>query len=180
MAHSLLLTLPHVFHCSVDDGLLAAAAMAVARFHEDRGVEHRKILVGCEIDGRDEAIVPGSDVSRTVGQFGIAFPLRLDMLDADIDAAYQSGPAAGRVVKLVKEALRAVPDSGIGYRLLCYLNPDTATNSVSTQRRRSASAASSSLTKASLGSDQRVSGGRQRPRRTLCAGPTYSALPPGD
>jgi non-ribosomal peptide synthase protein (TIGR01720 family) len=37
------------------------------------------------------------------------------------------GPAIGRALKLIKEQLRAVPDNGLGYGLLRYLNLETAT-----------------------------------------------------
>ena len=36
------------------------------------------------------------------------------------------GPALGRALKVIKEQLHAVPDRGLGYGLLRYLNPQTA------------------------------------------------------
>ena len=36
------------------------------------------------------------------------------------------GPALGRALKLIKEQLRALPDNGLGYGLLRYLNRETA------------------------------------------------------
>ena len=70
--------------------------------------------------------MPGADLSRTMGWFTSMFPVRLDTAGCDLDDALAGGPAAGRLLKAVKEQLRAVPDKGIGYGLLRYLNPDTA------------------------------------------------------
>ena len=44
----------------------------------------------------------------------------------DLDEALAGGPALGRALKMIKEQLRAVPDNGLGYGLLRYLNPQTA------------------------------------------------------
>ena len=44
----------------------------------------------------------------------------------DLDDALAGGVAAGRALKAVKEQLRALPDNGLGYGLLRYLNPQTA------------------------------------------------------
>ncbi|EHI42807.1 non-ribosomal peptide synthetase, partial [Rhodococcus opacus PD630] len=52
--------------------------------------------------------------------------MRLDIGAADLDEAFAGGAAAGVVVKSIKEQLRSIPDRGIGYGLLRYLNRDTA------------------------------------------------------
>ena len=49
--------------------------------------------------------------------------MRLDLGPLDLEEALAGGPALGRALKLVKEQLRAVPDNGLGYGLLRYLNP---------------------------------------------------------
>ena len=54
------------------------------------------------------------------------FPVRLALAGIDLDEALAGGAAAGAAVKAVKEQLPAVPDNGIGYGLLRYLNDDTA------------------------------------------------------
>ncbi len=76
--------------------------------------------------GREEDAVGGVDVSATVGWFTSVYPVRLDVSGLDRAQAWAAGPAAGALLKRVKEGLRAVPDNGIGYGLLRYLNPDTA------------------------------------------------------
>ena len=92
------------------------------------------VLVDVEGHGREEAmadVAVGLDLSRTVGWFTSLFPVRLDpgALDAgalDLDDALAGGEAIGRALKTIKEQLRALPDRGLGYGLLRYLNPQTA------------------------------------------------------
>ncbi|CAM5479399.1 hypothetical protein SVIOM342S_07969 [Streptomyces violaceorubidus] len=73
-----------------------------------------------------EAVVPGADLSRTVGWFTSMFPVRLDIGGADVEEALAGGAAAGQVVKAVKEQLLRIPDKGMGHGLLRYLNEETA------------------------------------------------------
>ncbi|MFD6449837.1 non-ribosomal peptide synthase/polyketide synthase, partial [Nocardia sp. NPDC060220] len=135
---ALLTTVPALFHGGVNDGLLTALALAAAKWRSTRtgpgalGNGHRAdpsgdaLLVRLEGHGREEEVAPGSDLSRTVGWFTAIFPVRLDLAGIDIDAALAGGPALGQAVKAVKEQLLAVPDRGIGYGLLRYMNAETA------------------------------------------------------
>ncbi|TQC40107.1 amino acid adenylation domain-containing protein, partial [Rhodococcus sp. WS4] len=123
---SLLTSVPRVFRGGVNDGLLAALALAVSRFRRERGVVVPSTLVHLEGHGREEEVIAGADLSRTVGWFTSAFPVRLDIGDVDVDEAFAGGAAVGRVVKAVKEQLLAIPDKGVGYGLLRYLNDETA------------------------------------------------------
>ncbi|WP_280677847.1 non-ribosomal peptide synthetase [Kitasatospora sp. MAA19] len=125
VTEALLTRVPAVFRGGVNDGLLAGLAIAVARWRSVRGVDESSVLVRLEGHGREEAVVPGADLSRTVGWFTSMFPVRLDLGGADVEQALGGGAAAGRVVKAVKEQLLAVPDKGVGYGLLRYLNPET-------------------------------------------------------
>ncbi|WIM94467.1 amino acid adenylation domain-containing protein [Actinoplanes oblitus] len=109
-AHRLAGEVPGAFHCGVQDVLLAGLAGAVARWRGgDAGV-----LVDVEGHGRHAA--DGEDLLRTVGWFTSVHPVRLEVAGLD--------PA--RLLKSVKEQLRAVPGDGLGYGLLRHLNPDTA------------------------------------------------------
>jgi putative heme-binding domain-containing protein len=54
------------------------------------------------------------------------YPARVDVAGVDLADVLAGGPAAGQAVKRVKEQLRRVPDKGLGYGLLRYLNPETA------------------------------------------------------
>ncbi|MGW2817874.1 amino acid adenylation domain-containing protein [Streptomyces sp. NPDC001415] len=121
----LLTGLPGVFRSGAADGLLAGLALAVAKWRRDRGAGESSLLVRLEGHGREEGVVPGADLSRTVGWFTSMFPARLDIEGVDLDEAFAGGPAAGAAVKAVKEQLLAIPDKGIGYGLLRYLNDET-------------------------------------------------------
>ncbi|MEU2254747.1 amino acid adenylation domain-containing protein [Nocardia xishanensis] len=130
VTEALLTDVPATFHGSVDDGLLAALAVAVTKWRRERATEASggplaDAVIGLEGHGRAEGVVPGSDLTRTVGWFSASFPMRLDLSGIDLDDACAGGPAIGAAVKSVKEQLRAVPDHGIGYGLLRYLNEDT-------------------------------------------------------
>ncbi|MET7438854.1 amino acid adenylation domain-containing protein, partial [Streptomyces sp. NPDC005568] len=125
----LLDTLPKVFRAGADDGLLTGLALALASWRRTRGVsgpQATSALVRLEGHGREEHLVPGADLSGTLGWFTAMYPVRLDVTGIDLADAFEGGQAAGRAVKAVKEQLRAVPDSGLGYGLLAHLNPDTA------------------------------------------------------
>ncbi|MEV6910702.1 amino acid adenylation domain-containing protein [Amycolatopsis sp. NPDC051071] len=122
---ALLTALPAAFRAGVDDGLLAALALAVAKWREKRGVDETTAVIRLEGHGREQEIVPGADLSRTVGWFTSMYPVRLDLTGIDLDNAFDGGRAAGDAVKAVKEQLRALPDKGIGYGLLRHLNPET-------------------------------------------------------
>ncbi|MEV5873296.1 amino acid adenylation domain-containing protein [Streptomyces sp. NPDC052101] len=126
VTQTLLDVLPSVFRAGADDGLLTGLALALARWRRTRGVSGSSALVRREGHGREEHVVPGADVSSTLGWLTSLFPVRLDLAGIDVADAFAGGPAAGRAVKAVKEQLRAVPDNGIGYGLLRHLNPETA------------------------------------------------------
>ncbi|WP_194853209.1 non-ribosomal peptide synthetase [Nocardia sp. SYP-A9097] len=130
VTEALLTTVPAAFHGSVGDGLLTALALAVTKWRREHETEvsggpRADVVIGIEGHGREENAVPGSDLTRTVGWFSTSFPMRVDLSGIDLDDAYAGGPAMGAAVKSVKEQLLAVPDYGIGYGLLRYLNEDT-------------------------------------------------------
>ncbi|MFG2733143.1 amino acid adenylation domain-containing protein, partial [Streptomyces canus] len=110
-----------LFHCGVHDILLATLAGAVAHWRRD---PYAPVLVNVEGHGRTP--LDGADLSRTVGWFTSAHPVRLDVSGVDLDRALAGEEAAGRLLKAVKEQIRAVPEDGLGYGLLRYLNAETA------------------------------------------------------
>jgi amino acid adenylation domain-containing protein/non-ribosomal peptide synthase protein (TIGR01720 family) len=122
----LLTKVPAAFHGGADDGLLAALALAVVSWRRTRGVDEPSVLIRAEGHGREQDTVPGADLSRTVGWLTSLFPVRLDLGAADVEQALAGGPAAGTVVKAVKEQRRAIPGKGLGFGLLRYLNEGTA------------------------------------------------------
>jgi non-ribosomal peptide synthase protein (TIGR01720 family) len=117
--------IPAVFYAGVNDVLLAALALAVGRWRDERGFgAGSAVLVDLEGHGRhgDGA---GVDLSRTVGWFTSVHPVRVDPGAVAWDEVAAGGPALGEAVKQVKEQLRGVPGQGLGYGLLRYLNPRT-------------------------------------------------------
>ncbi|MFY2787139.1 amino acid adenylation domain-containing protein, partial [Rhodococcus sp. MALMAid1271] len=126
VTEGLLTALPDAFHGSVNDGLLAALALATAVWRRDRGVVVGDALISLEGHGREDHVVPGADLSRTIGWFTTIYPLRLTLDGIDLDDALAGGDDAARLIKSVKEQLLAVPDHGIGYGMLRYLDEDGA------------------------------------------------------
>ncbi|WP_449619236.1 amino acid adenylation domain-containing protein, partial [Rhodococcus cercidiphylli] len=126
VTEGLLRALPDAFHGSVNDGLLAALALATAVWRRGRGVVVDDALISLEGHGREDHVVPGADLGRTVGWFTTIYPLRLTLADLDLDDALAGGVDAARLIKSVKEQLLAVPDHGIGYGMLRYLDEDGA------------------------------------------------------
>ncbi|WP_255953564.1 non-ribosomal peptide synthetase [Streptomyces odontomachi] len=118
----LLDALPAAFHCGPDAVLLTALAAAVARW---RGTGPG-LLVDVEGHGRDLAEpAAGADVSGTVGWFTSQYPVLLDA--GGSDAFWAGGAAAEEALKQVKEQLRSVPSGGLGWGLLRWLDPESAT-----------------------------------------------------
>ena len=112
---------PAAFHGTVNDTLLTALALAVGY-----GDERSALVVDLEGHGRESEVVSGVDLSRTVGWFTNIAPVRLDPGAVGWDDFLAGGAAMATAVKRVKDQLAAVPDNGIGYALLRWLNPDSA------------------------------------------------------
>ncbi|WP_414945325.1 amino acid adenylation domain-containing protein [Amycolatopsis sp. cmx-11-32] len=106
------------FHCGVHEVLLATLAGAVTRWRGGTAVV-------VDVEGHGRQPVEEMDLSRTVGWFTDVHPLRLDVTGVDTAEAIAGGAAAGRLLKNVKENVRAVPDGGLGYGMLRYLNAET-------------------------------------------------------
>ncbi|WP_432973710.1 amino acid adenylation domain-containing protein [Dactylosporangium sp. CA-233914] len=118
VTRAVLTAVPEAFYGTVDDVLLAALGTAVAQWRPGRG----SVLVELEGHGRQEEAVPGVELSRTVGWFTTAHPVRLDLADVDPVDVLDGGAGVGQVVKRVKEGLRSVPGHGLGYGLLRHVH----------------------------------------------------------
>ncbi|SHL04117.1 non-ribosomal peptide synthetase [Flavobacterium chilense] len=105
----------HVYKTEINDVLLTGLALAL---REVFGVE--KSVLKMEGHGREE-IIDGVDIGRTVGWFTSVYPFVLDVSNAE----------NFEIVK-VKESLRNVPDKGVGYGILNYLDKRFANELVST------------------------------------------------
>ncbi len=126
---TLLTAVPEAFQVRMNDILLTGLALAVAEWRERHGwsTDHadRTVLLDVEGHGREE-IAEEIDLSRTVGWFTSVFPLRLDPGEPGPDQAPTGESAVLDALKRVKSRLRELPDNGLGFGLLRYLNPDTA------------------------------------------------------
>jgi non-ribosomal peptide synthase protein (TIGR01720 family) len=122
---ALLTSLPGLFQGGVIDAMLATLALALVRWRARREAAEGTTLVRLEGHGRQEEVIPGA-LSRTVGWFTSIYPVRLDLGGIDVDDALVGGPAMGAAIRATKHQLLAVPDNGIGFGLLRYLNPATA------------------------------------------------------
>ncbi|APE36538.1 hypothetical protein BOX37_24350 [Nocardia mangyaensis] len=114
----LLTDLPARFNAGVQDALLAALAVATASV-----LGETSFVADVEGHGREESTVEAADLSRTLGWFTSFYPVRIDLTDIDPAEVRAGTAAAGTVVKLAKEGLRAAPDSGVGYAILAELDP---------------------------------------------------------
>jgi non-ribosomal peptide synthase protein (TIGR01720 family) len=121
---ALLTSVPAAFHAGINDVLLAGLVAAVAEWRERHDGSSGPVLVDVEGHGR-EPLDGELELSRTVGLFTSVHPVRLDPGQVDFAQVRAGGEAAGRLIKQIKEQLRAVPGDGLGYGLLRYLNPTT-------------------------------------------------------
>ncbi|MEU3572032.1 amino acid adenylation domain-containing protein [Kitasatospora sp. NPDC036755] len=124
VADAVLTRLPQGYHAKPTDVLLAALALAVADRRRATGDCSGPVLVDLEGHGRED-LVPGADLSRTIGWFTTVHPVRLDAAVRDWSDVQHGGPELGSALKTVKEQLARVPENGIGYGLLRYLAPDS-------------------------------------------------------
>ncbi|MGE8151751.1 non-ribosomal peptide synthetase [Pseudomonas vancouverensis] len=100
---------PSAYRTQVNDLLLTALARVLCRWSG-----HDSALIQLEGHGR-ESLFDEIDLTRTVGWFTSAYPLRLTPVNIE-EAAGQ-----GASIKAIKEQLRAVPHKGLGYGVLRYL-----------------------------------------------------------
>ncbi|WP_213289371.1 non-ribosomal peptide synthetase [Bradyrhizobium sp. sGM-13] len=99
---------PSAYRTQVNDLMLASLVRALSRWSQ-----RDDVTVELEGHGRED-IFPGADVSRTVGWFTTAFPVRLQGGSDD----------HASLIKTVKEKLRAIPNRGLGYGVLRYLGSE--------------------------------------------------------
>jgi non-ribosomal peptide synthase protein (TIGR01720 family) len=108
---ALLHDVPPIYGTQINDILLTALVEAVYRT-----TGSRELWLALEGHGRED-MLPGIDLSRTVGWFTAIFPVYLSL---------QGANSPGDAIKQIKEQCRRIPDHGIGYGLLRYLHPDAA------------------------------------------------------
>ncbi|GAA3703900.1 non-ribosomal peptide synthetase [Gordonia hankookensis] len=121
LTRSVVESIPTAFRATTEDILVATLALALAT---SSATTPDSLVVQLEGHGREESLLPGADLSRTVGWFTTAFPLRIDR-----DRLHTSrgttpdGPAAIEAVKYVKELIRGLPSRGASYGIIRHLSP---------------------------------------------------------
>ncbi|MFE7094096.1 non-ribosomal peptide synthetase [Streptomyces erythrochromogenes] len=120
---ALLGPVPAAFHAGVNDVLLTALAVALARRRRDLGQDQTFAHVELEGHGREARFVADGagfepELSRTVGWFTTLFPVTVD----PGPAADPGDPAyLAAALKAVKEDLARVPRGGLSYGVLRHL-----------------------------------------------------------
>ncbi|WP_280347236.1 non-ribosomal peptide synthetase [Nocardia neocaledoniensis] len=120
VSETLLTSLPAAYRAGPDHALLAALAVAVRRWRARRGIVADTTRIRLEGHGRVDDVVPGADLTRTVGWFTSVYPLVLDLSGIGADGSAETLAATMRTVK---EQVLAVPGHGIGFGLLRH-DPD--------------------------------------------------------
>ncbi|PZS37083.1 MAG: amino acid adenylation domain-containing protein, partial [Pseudonocardiales bacterium] len=106
---------PLAYHMRVEDVFVTGLAQVFSGW-----MDSDDVVIDLESHGREQ-LHEDLDISRTVGWFTSAYPVRLTLPsrgDRDTDLA--------QALKSVKDTLRAVPDSGIGYGVLRRLDAGAA------------------------------------------------------
>jgi non-ribosomal peptide synthase protein (TIGR01720 family) len=107
---ALLQEVPKAYNTHINEILLAALLEAISEWSNKR-----RIVVQMEGHGREESIIEGIDLSRTVGWFTSIYPMELEKSD---------WKETGEMIKSVKEQVRGVVGKGIGYGILKYVRGD--------------------------------------------------------
>ncbi|MFD4354939.1 amino acid adenylation domain-containing protein [Nocardia sp. NPDC058518] len=108
----------------VREFLLTALAMTMASLHAANGNDPAAgALIAMEGHGRADTTL-GTDTANTLGWFTSVFPVRLGVGDNAVDVSRaQADPAAARaLLDSVATHLREIPNQGLDYGLLRYVN----------------------------------------------------------
>ncbi|KIO65387.1 Long-chain-fatty-acid--CoA ligase [Caldibacillus thermoamylovorans] len=106
---ALLKDVPKAFRTQIDDVLLTALTLTISEW-----CGQDSLWINLEGHGRED-IIDGVDLSRTVGWFTSLYPVHLK--------AHQGLEST---LKQVKETLRGIPNKGIDYGILRYINEETS------------------------------------------------------
>jgi amino acid adenylation domain-containing protein/non-ribosomal peptide synthase protein (TIGR01720 family) len=111
---ALLQEVPKAYQTQVNDILLTALVQTCNQWRGENS-----LLLTLESHGRED-IFPEINLSRTVGWFTTQFPVLLSLDDSC---------SPGDALKTIKEHLRKIPQNGINYSVLKYLNPNNTLQS---------------------------------------------------
>jgi non-ribosomal peptide synthase protein (TIGR01720 family) len=115
-----------VSRTGIDGVLMAGLVTALGEWRRKRG---RNLAGGVLIDVEGHGRIPltdDMDLTRTVGWFTSAQPVRLDPGPLDYAQVRAGGAAAGILLGRIATQLAAVPGDGLGYGMLRHLNQRTA------------------------------------------------------
>ncbi|MDB9371999.1 condensation domain-containing protein [Nodularia sphaerocarpa] len=104
---ALLEAVPKAYHTEINDVLLTALALTFRQW-----TKQSSLLIDLEAHGRED-LFANTNITRTVGWFTTIFPVFLELKTTN---------DLGVNLKYVKEQLRRIPQKGIGYGVLRYLN----------------------------------------------------------
>ncbi|MFY9136555.1 amino acid adenylation domain-containing protein, partial [Zwartia sp.] len=114
----LLLHAPTTYFGAINDVLLAALGLSLRQWSKEQfQTELGDPLIDLEGHGRET----DADLTRTIGWLTTLFPVRLPVAEIEL----QHRDRAGFAIQRVKENLRALPDKGLGYGILRYLDPNS-------------------------------------------------------
>ncbi|MFT3662977.1 MAG: amino acid adenylation domain-containing protein [Gordonia sp. (in: high G+C Gram-positive bacteria)] len=118
-ADAVLSRLPNLYRTGPTEVLLATLAVAIGAVSAEG--DRRRLFVDLEGHGRDETLVEGADLSRTLGWFTAFWPVPIDLPPTVAEASAETVDAT---IKQVKELLARPQFSGLEYGLLTELHPD--------------------------------------------------------
>jgi len=122
---SLITEVPAAFRCGINEVLLTGFVASVVSWAGSHGQEeNRSVLLDLEAHGREE-IFQDVDLSHTIGWFTSMYPVRLELHEPNAGTESNGKHPLGHALKSIKEQLRRVPDGGLGYGMLRYLNEET-------------------------------------------------------
>lgn len=106
---ALIEAVPKAYQTQINDVLLTALALTYSQW-----TQQNSVLIDLETHGRED-LFANINITRTVGWFTTIFPVFLEL--KNINNLEEN-------LKYVKERLREIPQKGISYGLLRYLNPN--------------------------------------------------------
>jgi fengycin family lipopeptide synthetase B len=129
---ALLREAPAAYNTEIGDLLLTALAHTIQQWKSKAGwlaSDRNGVQIALEGHGRED--IGEIDVTRTVGWFTSLYPVNLELpnvvanwpVGPVYDVSHGSDEMLGTNLMAIKEQIRQIPQKGIGYGLLRYLNP---------------------------------------------------------
>ncbi len=117
--------LPALYACNPQDILLTALSLALGAFLRKRTAFTGAAIL-CDVEGHGREAFGEADLSRTIGWFTSLYPVRLEPCDLDLPIADVPDRVLKHMIGRAKERALRLPDRGLGFGLLRYLNEETA------------------------------------------------------